>query len=71
MYIFSKLLQYVFKFDIKEAILLNFTVSARNSPIALAIAIGAFPDLPMVAAVIAIAPLIEIPLLGLQTRMMR
>tara|TARA_B100001971_G_C18252206_1_gene579183 strand:- start:2291 stop:3193 length:903 start_codon:yes stop_codon:yes gene_type:complete len=71
MYIFSKLLQYVFKFDIKEAILLNFTVSARNSPITLAIAIGAFPDLPMVAAVIAIAPLIEIPLLGLQTRMMR
>lgn len=55
----------------EEYVLLNFTASARNSPIALAIALGAFPDQPLTAAVIIIAPLIELPILSLEAKLLR
>jgi ACR3 family arsenite efflux pump ArsB len=71
MYILSNLLRRLLKLENKEAVLLNFTTSARNSPIALAIALGAFPSLPLAAAVIAIAPIIEIPILAIQARILR
>lgn len=54
-----------------EYILLNFTASARNSPIALAIALGAFPDQPLAAAVIIIAPLVELPVLSIEAKLFR
>lgn len=71
MYLLSDLLRRLLGLGHGEAVLLNFTLSARNSPVALAIALGAFPFLPLAAAVIAIAPIIEIPVLALQARILR
>jgi len=44
---------------------LSYTILARNSPIALAIAIAAFPGEPLVALALVIGPLIELPALAL------
>ena len=44
---------------------LNFTTLARNSPLALAIAVATFPDLPLVSLALVIGPLIELPILSL------
>jgi len=44
---------------------LSYTTLARNSPIALAIAVAAFPDEPLVALALVIGPLIELPVLAL------
>jgi ACR3 family arsenite efflux pump ArsB len=41
------------------------TTLARNSPIALAIAVLAFPDRQLISLVLVIGPLIELPILGL------
>lgn len=71
MYTLSSFLGKLLKLESREAVLLNFTTSARNSPIALAIALGAFPSLPLAAAVIAIAPIVEIPILAIQARILR
>ncbi len=43
---------------------LNFTTLARNSPLALAIAVAAFPDRPLISLALVIGPLIELPALG-------
>lgn len=44
---------------------LLFTSLARNSPLALAIAVAAFPDSPLTMLMLAIGPLIELPVLSL------
>ncbi len=44
---------------------LLFTSLARNSPLALAIAVAAFPDSPLTMLMLAIGPLIELPILSL------
>jgi arsenite transporter len=44
---------------------LNLTTLARNSPIALAIAMTAFPDQPLIALTLVIGPLLELPILGI------
>lgn len=44
---------------------MSYTTLARNSPIALAIAIVAFPGEPLVALALVIGPLIELPALAL------
>jgi ACR3 family arsenite efflux pump ArsB len=44
---------------------LSYTTLARNSPIALAIAVVAFPGEPLVALALVIGPLIELPVLAL------
>jgi arsenite transporter len=44
---------------------LSYTILARNSPIALAIALVAFPDEPLVAIALVVGPLIELPVLAL------
>ncbi len=41
------------------------TTLARNSPIALAIAVIAFPNQPLVALALVIGPLIELPVLAI------
>ncbi len=46
-----------------ERTLLTFTTSARNSPVSLAIAVSAFPESPLIAMVVAIGPVIELPIL--------
>ncbi|MDO4280514.1 MAG: arsenic resistance protein [Peptococcaceae bacterium] len=44
---------------------LNFTTLARNSPLSLAIAVAAFPDMPLISLALVIGPLIELPALGI------
>ncbi|WP_110112715.1 arsenic resistance protein [Bacillus sp. CGMCC 1.16541] len=44
---------------------LHLTTLARNSPVALAIAMTAFPHEPLIALVLVMGPLIELPLLSL------
>ncbi|GAE06599.1 arsenical-resistance protein ACR3 [Paenibacillus sp. JCM 10914] len=44
---------------------LNLTIIARNSPVALAIVVTAFPDQPLIALALIIGPLIELPVLAI------
>ncbi|MGG7097442.1 arsenic resistance protein [Clostridium sardiniense] len=49
---------------------LNLTTLARNSPIALAIAVAYFSDRPMIAVALIVGPLIEIPVLMAVSRIL-
>ncbi|BCX04732.1 MAG: arsenic resistance protein [Candidatus Roseilinea sp.] len=46
------------------------TTLARNSPIALGIALAAFPEQPVIALTLVIGPLIELPVLGVVSQML-
>lgn len=46
------------------------TTLARNSPIALGIALAAFPDQPLIALTLVIGPLIELPVLGVASQIL-
>lgn len=50
-------------FSYAEVVCFNCTTLARNSPIALAIATSAFPERPLIALVLVIGALIELPVL--------
>lgn len=52
------------RFSYEETVSLTLTTVARNSPVALAIAVTAFPDQPLVALALVIGPLIELPILA-------
>ena len=52
-----------FPFD--DTTSLTFTTLARNSPLSLAIAVAAFPGSPLIALVLVLGPLIELPVLSL------
>src|SRR5699024_6696201 len=47
-----------------QRVTLTMTTTARNSPIALSIAVAAFPDRPLIAVALVIGPLIELPILS-------
>ena len=47
-----------------DVIALNFTTLARNAPLALAVAVAAFPDRPLVALALVVGPLLELPVLA-------
>lgn len=53
------------KFQKQDIVALHFTTLARNSPLSLAIAVVAFPELPLVSLALVIGPLIELPILSL------
>ncbi|CEI82977.1 arsenic resistance protein [Oceanobacillus oncorhynchi subsp. incaldanensis] len=55
----------VFKFSYEDTVSLNMTTIARNSPVALAIVVTAFPDQPLIALALIIGPLIELPVLAI------
>lgn len=52
------------KYSYANFVSLSYTTLARNSPIALAIAVAAFPKEPLVALALVIGPLIELPVLS-------
>lgn len=54
----------IMHFSYEDTVSLNLTTLARNSPIALAIAVTAFPDEPLIALALVIGPLIELPVLA-------
>jgi ACR3 family arsenite efflux pump ArsB len=52
------------RFSFADSVSLNLTTLARNSPVALTVAVGAFPDRPLIALTLIIGPLIELPVLA-------
>lgn len=58
------------KFPNSDRISLSLTTLARNSPIALAIAMTAFPDQPIIALSLVIGPLLELPILAIITQIL-
>jgi ACR3 family arsenite transporter len=51
------------KLSYEDNVSLNLTTLARNSPIALAIAVATFLDKPLISLALIIGPLIELPVL--------
>jgi len=64
-FIISRAVGKALGFSFDDTTSLTFTVMARNSPLALAIAVAAFPDSPLIALVLVVGPLIELPILSL------
>ncbi|WP_194189947.1 arsenic resistance protein [Clostridium chrysemydis] len=58
------------KLNYQDGVSLNLTTIARNSPIALAIAVASFPDRPLIALALIIGPLIELPVLFLVSKIL-
>ena len=58
------------KLAYKECTSLCLTTLARNSPIALAIAVVAFPNEPLIALALVIGPLIELPVLAIVSQVL-
>lgn len=58
------------KFSQSDRVSLSLTTLARNSPIALAIAMTAFPDQPLIALTLVIGPLLELPILAIITQIL-
>ncbi|MFD2114622.1 arsenic resistance protein [Paenibacillus yanchengensis] len=50
-------------FSYADTVSLELTIIARNSPVALAIAVTVFPDQPLIALALVVGPLIELPVL--------
>lgn len=69
-FVVSRFASYLLHFNYENSVSLNFTTLARNSPIALAIALTAFPDSPLVALALVIGPLIELPVLALVSQVL-
>lgn len=70
-FILAQLLGRAQGFPRRDTVALNFTTLARNSPLALAIAVAAFPDRPLIALALVIGPLIELPVLSLVSSILR
>ncbi|MEE2037708.1 arsenic resistance protein [Nocardiopsis sp. CT-R113] len=54
-----------------QSVTLTMVTTARNSPIALAIAVAAFPDRPLIAVALVAGPLLELPVLALLAQWVR
>jgi ACR3 family arsenite efflux pump ArsB len=54
------------KLPFQDTVPLLFTTSARNSPVSLAIAVISFPD-PIISLALVMGPLIELPILALNS----
>ncbi|WP_455543919.1 arsenic resistance protein [Intestinibacter sp.] len=61
----GRLVGRVMNLSYEDNVSLNLTTLARNSPIALAIAVATFPDKPLISLALIIGPLIELPVLFL------
>lgn len=58
------------KLNYQDSVSLSLTMLARNSPIALAIAVATFPDKPLISLALIIGPLIELPILFLVSKIL-
>ncbi|WP_134704919.1 arsenic resistance protein [Ammoniphilus sp. YIM 78166] len=58
------------QFSFEDKVSFNLTTLARNSPIALAIAMTAFPDQPLIALTLVIGPLLELPILAMVAQLL-
>ena len=66
----SQLVSKLLKFNYVDKVSLVLTTMARNSPIALAIAVSAFSSEPLIALSLVIGPLIELPVLVLTSQIL-
>ena len=66
----SSLAGRLMKFGRGDTVSLIMTTMARNSPIALAIAVTAFADEPLISLALVIGPLIELPVLSLTSHIL-
>jgi ACR3 family arsenite efflux pump ArsB len=64
-FIIVRLIGDLLHFSYRDSVSLSLTTLARNSPIALTVAVGAFPDRPLIALTLIIGPLIELPVLAI------
>ncbi len=62
-FILGQFIGFKLNMSYEDKVALNLTTLARNSPIALAIAVAYFSDRPMIAVALIVGPLIEIPVL--------
>lgn len=58
------------RFNYADTVSLQFTIIARNSPVALAIAVTAFPTQPLISLALVVGPLIELPVLTLISQLL-
>jgi arsenite transporter len=58
------------RFPKSDRVSLSLTTLARNSPIALAIAMTAFPEQPLISLTLVIGPLLELPILATITQVL-
>lgn len=66
----GRLISKMIKLNYEDSVSLNLTTLARNSPIALAIAVATFPDKPLISLALIIGPLIELPILFLISKIL-
>jgi arsenite transporter len=69
-FLLAQILGRSLRFSCQETSSLTMTTLARNSPLALAVAATAFPDRPLVALALVVAPLIELPILALAAQLL-
>lgn len=69
-FIVGRLVSKVIKLNYEDSVSLNLTTLARNSPIALAIAVATFPDKPLISLALIIGPLVELPILFLVSKVL-
>ncbi|MBB5492436.1 arsenic resistance protein [Nocardiopsis metallicus] len=55
----------------EQGVTLTMTSVARNSPVALAVAVAAFPDRPLIAVALVVGPLVELPVLAVLSQVVR
>lgn len=69
-FLVSRFASFLLKFNYKDSASLSLTTLARNSPIALAIALTAFPKDPLISLALVIGPLLELPILALVSQVL-
>ena len=69
-FIVGRVVGKLMKLNYEDSVSLQLTTLARNSPIALAIAVATFPDKPLISLALIIGPLIELPVLFLIARIL-
>lgn len=69
-FIIGRLASKLVNLNYEDSVALNLTTLARNSPIALAIAVTIFPDKPLISLALIIGPLIELPVLFIVSKIL-
>lgn len=69
-FIIGRLASKLVNLNYEDSVALSLTTLARNSPIALAIAVATFPDKPLISLALIIGPLIELPVLFLVSKIL-
>lgn len=70
-YLLARLIAGLLRISHADRVTLTMTTLARNSPLALAVAVAAFPNRPLIALALVVGPLIELPVLALAAQLLR